>query len=76
MLPIGGQGNNTWTMDVPDALEAVRIIEPRRVIPCHYNVPFFWKKNIARADDQLFKREVERLGAECDIMRYGDEIEI
>jgi hypothetical protein len=24
----------------------------------------------------LFKREVEKLGVECSIMRYGDEIEL
>jgi L-ascorbate metabolism protein UlaG (beta-lactamase superfamily) len=76
MLPIGGLGDNTWTMDVSDALEAVRLIEPKRVIPCHYNVPFLWIKNIAPADDQLFKREVEKLGIECNIMQQGDEIEI
>ncbi|MBT8124323.1 MAG: MBL fold metallo-hydrolase [Gammaproteobacteria bacterium] len=76
MLPIGGLGNNTWTMDVSDALEAVKIITPKKVIPCHYNVAFFWIKNIAAADDQLFKREVEKLGIECNIMQYGDEIDI
>ena len=76
MLPIGGLGDNTWTMDVSDALEAVRLIEPKTVIPCHYNVPFLWIKNIAPADDQLFKREVEKLGVACNIMRYGDEIAI
>lgn len=76
MLPIGGLGNNTWTMDVTDALEAVKLIAPKMVIPCHYNVAFFWIKNIASADNQLFKREVEKLGVECSIMRYGDEIEI
>ena len=76
MLPIGGLGDNTWTMDLSDALEAVRLIAPRKVIPCHYNVPFFWIKNIAPADDQLFKQEVNKLGIECSIMLYGDEIEI
>ena len=76
MLPIGGPGNNTWTMDVTDALEAVKIIAPKKVIPCHYNVAFFWIKNIASADDQLFKREVEKLGIECNIMQQGDEVEI
>jgi hypothetical protein len=24
----------------------------------------------------LFKREVEKLGIECSIMKYGDEIEV
>ena len=76
MLPIGGLGNNTWTMDLSDALEAVKLIEPKKVIPCHYNVPFFWIKNIAPANDQLFKHEVNKLGIECSIMQYGDEIEI
>ncbi len=76
MLPIGGLGDNTWTMDVSDALEAVKLIAPKMVIPCHYNVPFLWIKNIAPADDQLFKREVEGLGIECHIMRRGSEIEI
>ena len=76
MLPIGGLGDNTWTMDVSDALEAVKLIAPKMVIPCHYNVPFLWIKNIAPADDQLFKREVDKLGIECNIMQYGNEIEI
>lgn len=76
MLPIGGLGNNTWTMDLTDALEAVKLISPERVIPCHYNVPFFWIKNMAPADGQLFKKEVKKLGIECSIMQYGDEIEI
>lgn len=76
MLPIGGLGDNTWTMDVSDALEAVKLITPKKVIPCHYNVPFLWIKNIVPADDQLFKREVEKLGVECNIMQYGDAIDI
>ncbi|GAB5452213.1 MAG: metal-dependent hydrolase [Halioglobus sp.] len=76
MLPIGGLGNDTWTMDVPDAIQAVRLIAPRMVIPCHYNVPFLWIRNIAAADDQLFKREVEKFGIECRIMNRGDVIDI
>ena len=76
MLPIGGLGNNTWTVDLSEALEAVKLIAPKKVIPCHYNVPFFWIKNMAPADGQLFKNEVEKLGIECCLMQYGDEIEI
>lgn len=76
MLPIGGMGENTWTMDVSEALEAVKLIAPKKVIPCHYNVPFLWIKNMAPADDQLFKREAEGLGVECTILRRGDEVEI
>ncbi len=76
MLPIGGAGENIWTMDVADALEAVKLISPKKVIPCHYNVSFFWIKNINPADDHMFKRKVEKMGIECSIMKYADEIEI
>lgn len=76
MLPIGGLGNNTWTMDVPDAVKAVRFISPKLVIPCHYCVPLFFYKRFAPADDEIFKRKVEKMGIECEIMKYGDEINI
>ena len=76
MLPIGGLGNNVWTMDVTDALEAVESISPKRVIPCHYNVPFLWKKRFAPADEQRFKQEVEKMGVKCHIMYCDDEIEV
>jgi L-ascorbate metabolism protein UlaG (beta-lactamase superfamily) len=76
MLPIGGLGNGIWTMDVAEALEAVKIISPGLVIPCHYSAPFLWHKKFAIADDQLFQREVENMGIDCQIMRSGEEIEI
>jgi len=44
MLPIGGLGNNIWTMDT--------------------------------ADGEMFKREVEKMGIKCSIMKYGDEINV
>ena len=76
MIPIGGLGGNTWTMDISEALEAVMLIEPKLVIPCHYNASFLWIKNAAPANDRAFRREVEKQGVECRIMNYGDEIEI
>ena len=76
MLPIGGPGNKTWTMDVAEALEAVKIIEPELVIPCHYNVPFFWVRQMAKADGEAFGRGVRELGIDCRIMHDGDAIEI
>ena len=76
MLPIGGMGNDTWTMDVDDAVKAVKIIAPKCVIPCHYNVPFLWIKNIAKADDQRFKNEVNSLGIDCHILQSGEELVI
>jgi len=76
MLPIGGLGRNTWTMDVDEALEAVKLISPKHVIPCHYSVPLFWKRRFAVADDQRFKREAEQLGATCTILKCGEVLTI
>lgn len=76
MLPIGGFGNGTWTMDVDEALEAVKLISPKHVIPCHYSVPFLWKRRFAVADDQRFKREAERMGTQCTILKYGDALTV
>jgi L-ascorbate metabolism protein UlaG (beta-lactamase superfamily) len=76
MLPIGGFGQNTWTMDVDDAIQAVELIGPEKVIPCHYNVPFLWKKKFAVADDQRFKREVDAMGVECCILGDADALKV
>jgi len=76
MVPIGGLGQNTWTMDVEDALQAVELIDPEIVIPCHYSVPFLWKKKFAVADDAKFEREVVALGKKCSILRAGDAITV
>jgi len=76
ILPIGGMGNNTWTMDAADALEAVKLIAPKLVIPCHYNVPFILNKKFAPADDFAFKKSVEALGITCHILHSGDELSL
>lgn len=76
MLPIGGLGQGTWTMDVSEALQAVEIIKPRAVIPCHYNVPFLWKRSFAKADDAGFKRAAEAMGVQCHIMKSGEQLHI
>jgi L-ascorbate metabolism protein UlaG (beta-lactamase superfamily) len=75
MIPIGGRTNHN-TMDEEEALQAVKIMRPKHVIPCHYNMPAFFSKKNAPADENMFKREVEKTGIECHIMRYGDIIEV
>jgi len=75
MIPIGGRVINN-TMGEKEALEAVRLMEPKKVIPMHYNCDFLWQRKINPADDQLFKREVEKMGIECTLMKSGDEIVI
>jgi len=73
MIPIGGREIPN-TMDEKEALKAVRLIQPKLVIPMHYNGDFLWKRNGNPADDAMFKREVEKMGFSCTIMHYGDEI--
>jgi len=34
-----------------------------------YSVPLFWKRRCAVADDQRFKREADRLGAKCTLLK-------
>jgi L-ascorbate metabolism protein UlaG (beta-lactamase superfamily) len=50
LVPIGGH----YTMDRHDAVEAVRLIGPRQVIPCHYDT-----FPAIMADAGAFKAEVE-----------------
>jgi len=75
MIPIGGRTNHN-TMDEAEALQAVKLFEPKLVIPCHYNCPAFFTKKYNPADDKMFKREVEKMGIACTIMKYGDEVEL
>ena len=75
MIPIGGSEIHN-TMTDKEALEAVRAMQPKLVIPSHYNCGAFLRKYANPVDDQMFKREVEGMGIECTIMNYGDEINI
>lgn len=73
MIPIGGQVYKN-TMNVEEALEAVKLMSPKKVIPCHYNCGFLLSRKLNVANDEMFKNEVEKMGLECIIMKYGDEI--
>jgi L-ascorbate metabolism protein UlaG (beta-lactamase superfamily) len=75
MIPIGGKAIHN-TMDVAEAVQAVSNIRPKLVIPCHYNCPAFFTRKYNPADDQMFKREVEKIGAKCAILDMGDFIEL
>ena len=74
MIPIGGKVMHN-TMDEMEALEAVEILQPGLVIPCHYNCPGFFNKKLNPADDQMFKNEVRNMGIDCAILHKGDFLE-
>lgn len=75
MIPIGGKAVHN-TMDEKEALRAVKIMNPKLVIPCHYNCPAFFKKKYNPADDGFFREGVEKTGARCVILRSGDSVAI
>ncbi len=75
MIPIGGKAIHN-TMDEREAVEAVKIMRPKLVIPCHYNCPAFFTKKYNPADDRMFKTEVEKTGAKCVILQSGESIAI
>jgi L-ascorbate metabolism protein UlaG (beta-lactamase superfamily) len=75
MIPIGGREIHN-TMDETEAVEAVRQMRPRLVIPCHYNCPAFFSRKYNPADDQLFKREAEKTGIKCVILNSEESIEV
>lgn len=74
MIPIGGKAIHN-TMNVEEAIQAVKSMRPKLVIPCHYNCPAFFTKRYNPADDELFKREVEKAGSKCTILGTGDSID-
>jgi L-ascorbate metabolism protein UlaG (beta-lactamase superfamily) len=60
MIPIGGKKVHN-TMDEEEALEAVKMISPKMVIPCHYDCGALLSKKLGQADAGMFKREVEQI---------------
>lgn len=75
MIPIGGKAIHN-TMDVDEAVQAVSIMRPKLVIPCHYNCPAFFTKTYNPADENVFKNEVEKMGSKCVILKMGGTIDL
>ena len=68
LLPIG----DNFTMGPEDALEAVRMLTPRRVVPMHYNT---WE--LIAQNPKTFKRKVEsRTSAQVIIVDPGQTIDL
>jgi L-ascorbate metabolism protein UlaG (beta-lactamase superfamily) len=71
MIPIGG-GEMDNTMDEHEALDAINIIQPKFVIPMHYDLPILFTRHYGSVDEAMFKREVEILGAHCKMLKKGE----
>lgn len=67
LLPIG----DNFTMGPDDALEAVRLLQPRRVVPMHYNT-----FDLIAQDPNAFARRVAaETGAECVVLAPGESLQ-
>lgn len=75
MIPIGGKLAHN-TMDEAEALQAIKIMKPKLVIPCHYNCPAFFTKSYYPINEVSFKNQVEKLGIQCAILHINDSIEL
>ena len=65
VLPIGDQ----FTMGPDESIEAVKMLNPQRVLPCHYNTwPPIWQDAAAWAE-----RVRSHTAAEPIVLHYGEE---
>jgi len=66
-VPIGGY----YTMNIDEAVKALKIIKPKLAIPMHYNtLPQI------QANPEDFKTKAEKEGFKVKILKIGEEIEI
>lgn len=67
LVPIG----DNFTMGIPDAVKAVEFVNPKIVIPMHYNT---WP--LIEGDPEVFRSKVEKSGKKCKVLKFGEEIEL
>jgi L-ascorbate metabolism protein UlaG (beta-lactamase superfamily) len=63
LLPCGGK----FTMDPDQALEAVKAIKPRLVIPIHYGKEYGVDLPNGKEEVEKLKQKIEELGIRCEI---------
>jgi L-ascorbate metabolism protein UlaG (beta-lactamase superfamily) len=66
LLPIG----DNYTMGPDDAVEAVRMLKPGRVVPMHHST-----FDVIRQDAAAFAKRLERL-ADCTLLKPGETLEL
>ncbi|HVP39765.1 MAG TPA: metal-dependent hydrolase [Candidatus Saccharimonadales bacterium] len=66
LLPIG----DNYTMGPDDAVEAVRMLKPKRVVPMHYST-----FDLIKQDGAAFAKRLEGL-APCTVLKPGETLEL
>ncbi len=74
LVPIGGRSVQN-TMNEDEALQAVELLAPRLVIPCHYDCGVLFSRRESPADVNRFRAGVQQLGCECVVLRPGEMLE-
>ena len=67
LLPIG----DNFTMGIEEAVEAIRLLRPKKVVPIHYNT---WE--VIRADTRAFAAQARAAGTEPVVLAPGDVLEV
>jgi L-ascorbate metabolism protein UlaG (beta-lactamase superfamily) len=67
LAPIG----DNFTMGIDDAVKACEFVNPRMVIPIHYNT-----FPVIEVDPKNFKQKVEAKGVSCQVLEFGQEITV
>ena len=66
-LPIGVN----FTMGIDDAVKAAEFVNAKITVPIHYNT-----FDIVRANPEDFKKKVDSIGKKCEIIKFGESINI
>jgi L-ascorbate metabolism protein UlaG (beta-lactamase superfamily) len=66
MIPIG----DNFTMGLADAVKAVEFLKPKKVLPMHYQT-----FDVINSDPAEFKKLVQKLGVDVQVLKYGASME-
>ncbi len=67
LLPIG----DNFTMGIDDAVKAVEFLNPKLVIPMHYNT-----FEVIAADPNVFVQKVRAKGYQAQILKPGEKLKL
>ena len=67
LVPIG----DNFTMGIDDAVMACSFVNPKSAVPMHYNT-----FDVVNADPEVFKQKLEDKGLNCQVMEFGQEINL